>query len=542
MGCHRKGFGTMGILVIWWAACLQVNSVHGTIASRKNQAQLGLDAKSPSPTPGMDVVEQPYPYEPNDYFVKIVRVDPLDKFKKYRGDYNFTNPHYWSSTIFTGIPGYAIGAAWFFVGLVYAGFLVYQHYTKRNEKEPKGLPYMCRSHVWSLALGLVLTILIITLSSVVLAANTKFYTRAKVVKNTLVSATEEATKTIYNVTDAIEDMQKQVQADVETESDRDLNSTSEKLKTTASDLRDQAHKNQHLIEKGLRLLFVSTICLVSVNLALVLVLPVFSAIRCRRTFLSVIFICWFLTVLLWLYFGAYYFINKFAEDSCSGLEEFRQHPHNSSLGSVLPCDDLESAEGILLETREGLHGFINQVNKNISMLRRFSSSQGAWHVCNPFTGPPQYHYHPQKCSADAIQIGDIPQLLNRFTSTEHSSGLESGNDQGKKSIYERDMKMAIVYTRSIQSIINAFPNMETLVNCSFLEHTFSTISIDECPPLRRSVRALWSSMACLSTFMVVLLLVWVAIAHQDQREFSHNFIVPHLSPLGSPKLELRGEP
>jgi hypothetical protein len=49
---------------------------------------------------------------------KSDRIDPLDHFRKYKDGYNLKSKHYWASVIFTGIYGYAIAAAWTFLGLL----------------------------------------------------------------------------------------------------------------------------------------------------------------------------------------------------------------------------------------------------------------------------------------------------------------------------------------------------------------------------------------------------------------------------------------
>jgi hypothetical protein len=49
-----------------------------------------------------------------------------------------------------------------------------------------------------------------------------------------------------------------------------------------------------------------------------------------------------------------------------------------------------------------------QVNANLSTM------QGVpYTVCNPFSAPPEYQYQPDKCPANTIQIGEIPQVCQR---------------------------------------------------------------------------------------------------------------------------------
>ncbi|PNX81894.1 transmembrane protein, partial [Trifolium pratense] len=74
--------------------------------------QIAAQAVSPADSPADNVSEQIIQKD------NTIRVDPLDNFKKYRGGFNITNKNYWSSVIFTGVYGYAIGIFFLLCGIV----------------------------------------------------------------------------------------------------------------------------------------------------------------------------------------------------------------------------------------------------------------------------------------------------------------------------------------------------------------------------------------------------------------------------------------
>lgn len=104
---------------------------------------------------------------------------------------------------------------------------------------------------------------------------------------------------------------------------------------------------------------------------------------------------------------------RFAGDTCAALEEFQRDPRNSSLATILPCDDKLTARWALRDTRAGISDLIDQINKNISEVRSSSAFPGLVNVCNPFSAHPEFTYQPENCSAEEIRIGDIPRVRKK---------------------------------------------------------------------------------------------------------------------------------
>ncbi|KAM0940095.1 putative transmembrane protein [Dioscorea sansibarensis] len=461
-------------------------------------------------------------------FARTERIDPLDGFKKYKGGFNITNKHYWSSAIFTGKYGYIVAAVWLVFGIVYAVILLIKSicFTGKQRNRIR-LPHSNRCSFWPILSVLVFTILAIVASGVVLGGSSKFHSRAKTVKNIIVRTAEEASNTIHNVTGAAQAMQDDMVLYGDLAGSTNLNATSKKLNDEADNIQRKAIKNMRLVNKGLKILKAVTIVTVTLNLVVVLALLVFLIARTwpkmlRRAFNLLIIICWLLTFLFWLYFGLYYFLNKFAGDTCIALNEYQLDPQNSTLGSILPCRP--SAKSVLRDAGEGIHDIINQVNANISALQSLSLP-GLQYVCNPFSGPPDYTYQPENCSSNTIQIGDIPQVLKRYTCSNNGS-----NDCVGEFISTTDYNRAVVYTNSLQNILNSYPSVERLVNCQLVKDAFSEILVNHCKPLKRDVHVTWGALAALSTVMVILILAWIFEACYGGRGNKNSYdgsVEPH---------------
>ncbi|XP_062107899.1 uncharacterized protein LOC133818829 isoform X2 [Humulus lupulus] len=466
--------------------------------------------------------------DPMDQPDDTVRVDPLDNFKKYRGGYDITNKHYWSSTIFTGVYGYVPGVLWLVCGILYGGFslaemVLYKNRKSKKLKKRSACQRQC--YLWPILLAIFFTLLAIVASGVVLGGNARFHSEAKTVVDIVINTANEASETIYNTTEAMKVVRDNLGASgINNEVEVFLTSTSRELDLEAADIYRQAKKNRHKIDKGLKIVFIVTTLTITLNLAAVIALSVSGILRLQRALRLLIILCWFLTVLCWLFFGMYFFLNKFVGDTCTALENFQRNPYNNSLSSILPCDELLSAKSVLLDVSAGIHNIVNEVNANISVMQ----SSNDISICNPFSDPPAYHYQPENCPSNTIKIGDIPKVLEVFACSDANN---MSCDNGQFSISNSDYQTVESYSNSIQNLLNAYPGMENLVECQSVKDAFSEILVKHCKPMKKLIRMVWASMVFLSLIMALLVLLWTIRA---QHELNHHFsdggsVGPHSS-------------
>ncbi|KAI3459793.1 hypothetical protein Pfo_016456 [Paulownia fortunei] len=449
-----------------------------------------------------------------------VRVDPLKDFKKYRGGYDITNKHYWSSTVFTGIHGYAIAVIWLLCGLGYGGFLLVTTTCKSSRKLKKRSPCHKQCYLQPLLFAVLFTLLAITATGLVLGGNAKFHSRAKTVIDIIIDTADEASDTIHNTTGAMKDMSSRL-GDVNGSSEATgfLTSTSRRLDAQAADIARQASKNRRLIDKGLKIVYIITTVTISLTLVAVIALLVFGVLKFQRSLQVLIVLCWLFTVLCWLFFGIYFFLQNFAGDTCTALESFQQDPYNNSLSSILPCDELLSAKSVLNDVSAGIYDLVNEVNTNIS-----TSYGNIVQICNPFSPPPMHEYQPWDCPATSIRIGDIPQVL-RMLACPDSEGEDCNGGILVSASYYNTVE---AYSTSIQKLLDVYPGMESLVECQTVKDAFSEILQKHCSPLKRYVRMVWATLVFLSVVMVALVVVWTTRAHHNQNHHSlGGSVKPH---------------
>ncbi|XP_031110762.1 uncharacterized protein LOC116014932 [Ipomoea triloba] len=459
------------------------------------------------------------------------RIDPLDSFKKYRGGYDIRNKHYWSSTVFTGKYGYAIAVVWLLCGFFYGVFLLVTTFCCKRERNKlkKRVPCHKQCYLWPFLSAIFFTVLAVIASGLVLGGNARFHSRADTVVDIIIDTADGASNTIYNTTQAMKEMSADLGAtDQGPDATRFLTSTSKSLDSRAADIERQARKNRRAIEKGLRIVYIISTAIISVNLVAAICLSVFGILKFRRTLRWLIVLCWILTVLCWLFFGIYFFIDKFASDTCTAFENFQEDPYNSSLGSILPCDELVSARSVLGDVSKGIHTLVDQVNENIS--RSYGNFA---QICQPFSEPPEYLYQPDKCASNTIRIEDIPQLLKVVTCTDP-------NCNGGIMITPREFDTMQAYATSIQNILKVYPGMERLVECKTVNDAFADILENHCTPLKRNGHLVWKALVFLSVVMVALVLTWTVEAAHEQRH--HGDLDGSVKPHRAEDEELGTEP
>ncbi|XP_078441269.1 uncharacterized protein LOC144711210 [Wolffia australiana] len=425
------------------------------------------------------------------------RIDPLNGFNKYRGGYNLTNLHYWSSAAFTGVHGYVLAAVWFIVGLLLSSiFLCY------GEKFRRGRWRV----LWLLPLAVLLVLFAIAASGLAMAGSAGFRASAGAVEDKIGGTARDASGTIYNVTTSVTAIQGERYI-----SERLVNASA-KLGIDASALQRKAERNLRMISRGLKILHASTVTLASVCLVSALGLLGSRVLGLRRTFILLVCLSWVLISLCWATSGLYFFVDRFAGDTCQALEEYQRDARNSSLGELIPCEEELPGRGALRDVRSEISGIIDKVNKNISVS---FGAVGA--VCNPFSPPPEFMYQPQSCASGEIRVGDIPKILETYACSEGEAGNRC--EQGKF-ISASDFRSTLIFTSSLQNILNSFQAVENLANCRMIKEAFSDILNEECGPMKKWARTAWAAMTALAVAASLLLFSLAPLSNNDRQRSS----------------------
>ncbi|KAK3020827.1 hypothetical protein RJ639_047699 [Escallonia herrerae] len=447
----------------------------------------------------------------------LKRPDPLCNFRAYNGGYDVRNMHYWASTAFTGIHGYAIAGVWMLFGLGLGSYLILKNLNGGSSSAATVYPDSSYPILFSLIA--LFTFLAIIATSFIIAASRSSLHRTRMLKETIFGAGGDARQTIKTVTLTLRDMQTLLRL-YDPKTSQLLNSTIHRLGEESHGIQLFVDKGRRTSEQAIDTLYIANLVVVTTNL----IFLVAALVIIRLTDYC------FGSVLLFLHWHPGIII--FAEDTCSAFEDFERNPGNSSLKSVLSCAESSYSQKVLVDIGLTVHRFISELNLKVSLLHHLLQLDegnedllGIREICDPFSGAPSYSYEPDTCAKDAISVGDLPNVLSRFTCYKHNS---KGNcTRNGRYLPEASYVMAWAYSQSIQDLINVFPDLQSLTQCTSVKQAFHNAVSRQCRPFRASARMLWCSTLALSIIMLVLSFLWVAKAFQDRgRCFSNCSIVP----------------
>ncbi|KAL0450155.1 UNVERIFIED_CONTAM: hypothetical protein Slati_1571900 [Sesamum latifolium] len=279
------------------------------------------------------------------------RPDPLRKFKHYGRDYDIYDKHYWASTAFTGIPGYAVAGVWLLSGLGFAVFVVVKNL---NGSASPVVDPPNSSNLIMFFLIVLFTVFAISASSVIIAANQKSLQRAEKLEDTLFGAGNDTSQTIGKVRATLQRMQTSL-LPYDSKTCTLLDLIGHRLRKESLRIHGFVGSTRNLATK-----YLVNLVVVSVNLVLLV----------------------------------------------AGLD-----PRNNSLTDMLPCPKSRDSDITLGQINHGVHDFIAEINSKIREL--LASIEGTEYrpipeICDPFSAAPSFSYSPQICRNDSIQVRNLP--------------------------------------------------------------------------------------------------------------------------------------
>ncbi|XVF61359.1 hypothetical protein PTKIN_Ptkin08bG0123500 [Pterospermum kingtungense] len=456
------------------------------------------------------------------------RPDPLRHLKDYDGGYNVTNKHYWASAAFTGVHGYAIAGVWTFCGICLGIFLLFKNISSRDSSSSASSSFTDHLDHYSLLLFilfLVLTLLAIVATSLVIAANQSSLQRTKKLRNTVLKAGEDVRVSIRKLITAMTRIQFLL-LPYDQKTSHKLNVTTHRLGKESRTIRNFVSSHEHSIDVAIQASYLAHLVIAIVNLLLLIAALALLLLHWHPGLIIIILFCWILTAVCWVLTGFDFFLHTFVKDTCSAIEDYVQDPQDNVLSPILPCINSTISDKILAGIGSTIHYFIGELKSKISeAYARFGLNEendslfGFGRICNPFSGAPNYSYVPEVCPKDAIPIGKIPDMLSRFTCYKDNS-TKTCTSYGKFLPVDTYNK-ASAYSYSVQAMLNAFPDLQNLAECTMVKDTFSEVFLHQCRPFRKSLLWQWASMLSLSIFMMFLELTWIVKAYQEKgRSFS----------------------
>jgi len=447
--------------------------------------------------------------------VKSDRRDPTNKFRRYRGGFDISSKSYWASLVFTGVYGYAIGAAWLLLGLILALLACCRRHRGESRREHHS------SNFYLIPRLLVLLLSLFAIGCVIglFVLNHRAFSQANKVKTTVVEASTVVTDTIHTVTETLGRVEDKIEK-YRIPGWQALNFTEAKLNEQAGLVTAKIDRNVRKFNRLINAVEIALIVILSFCLFIIVAALLAAFMRFRRLFFLVIVVAWIATTCIWLLFGLTFAFSNAASDTCQALNEFLAGPVNTTLDNFLPCVDSATSTAALVNVREGIGSIIDTANSTVVTIQRLNNFLGVGNgsllsLCNPIGGPPDYVYNAT-CPAGTLPIADLPQVLAPYVCMANMSTFDCLTDgrfvsaDNNATLYE--------FSQGAQSMLDTVPKLSKLADCSFVTDTFTEFVNRRCRPLKAALRHLWILMLLLSIFFTILTALWILTNHRNAHQ------------------------
>ncbi|CAM6010905.1 unnamed protein product [Sphagnum balticum] len=463
---------------------------------------------------------------------KSDRIDPLDHFRKYKAGYDLKSKHYWASVIFTGIYGYAIAAAWVLLGLLLSLLVCFKSLLRWRRRRARRSS-SCRSKTLSRAPASysIPRLVVVLLSTAAIGCIVALYVSIQEFKSQTTDVEDVVLEAAQNATDSIHTVSAQI-ASVETILQpysspsfvASLNSIENTLSEQANDVESKVLVNKKKYKHVVDIMdYIHSVVVWSMELFLCGFLFLTFVLVVRYRLLSIIVMAWIMTTLTWVAFGIFYAAHNVGSDTCVSLHEYLQNPVNTTLAALLPCAALASANRTYLEARIGIDTVIR--TQNVTFMTYAEGITSLTGLCDPIGPAPDYTY-TGICPNTTLPIGDLQEVIAPLVcNNTNPAALSPSCTNSGKLITENENATFTDLSQAGQAILNIFPLIDGLTNCSFVTDTVSIIVTQKCKPANAAIDHLWNVFLVLSSLMIFLIAFWdVANRLNSQRHYLATII------------------
>ncbi|XP_071702892.1 uncharacterized protein [Rutidosis leptorrhynchoides] len=443
---------------------------------------------------------------------RTTRKDPLDGFKKYRGGWNISERHYWASVAFTAVPFFAMAAAWFvFFGLCLSLIcLCYCCFPR----EPYG--YSRLAYALSLILLMLFTIIAIVGCVVLYTGQAKFYNSTTDTLNYVVHQANITAEKLRNLSDDLASAKKiavaQVFLPVQVQSDIDEQQT--KLNATSYALSDRTENNKEDIHRVLNSVRLALIILSAVMLFLTFLGFLFSLFGMQSMVYTLVIVGWILVTGTFILAAIFLVLHNVTDDTCVSMNQWVMYPTaHTALDDILPCVDNATAQETSRKSKEvtsQLVDVINQVITNVTNINfapnftpLFFNQSGPFMplLCNPYKSD----FTDRACDPKEVTLVNATQVYGQFVCQVSPSGICVTTGRLTPDFYSQ-MSAGI---RLSYGLFLYGPFLVDLQDCTFVRQTFTDISRDHCPGLRRYSNWIYIGLLMVSLAVLLSLVFWV---------------------------------
>ncbi|KAA8529084.1 hypothetical protein F0562_033428 [Nyssa sinensis] len=398
------------------------------------------------------------------------RPDVLRGFRRYRGGWDITNKHYWTSVGFTVAAGFILARLWF----VSFGLALLVHHCCGWRINVKG-----KGSHFSQRICLIMLIV---------------FTCAAAIGCILLSVGQddfhgEALHTLSYVVFLPSDVKD------------DIDKLNVDLNTAADMLTEKTNEDSGKIRRVFNSVRSALITVAAVMLLLSLLGLVLSVLGHQHAIHIFIISGWLLVAVTFVLCGVFVILDSAISDTCMAMGEWVDNPHaETALSDILPCVDQRTTNQTLIQNRLPQSNS-NYYNQSGPLMPR---------LCYPY----DYQLQDIPCTSQAVSMANASLVWENYTCTVSPS--ESCTSVGRLT---PNMYGQLVAAVNICFALEHYtPPLLSFQDCNFVRDTFQNIASDYCPPLKHHLRMVNVGLALISVGVMLCLALWILYANRPQRE------------------------
>ncbi|XP_076919196.1 uncharacterized protein LOC143579906 [Bidens hawaiensis] len=386
-------------------------------------------------------------------------------------------------------------------------------------REPYG--YSRLAYALSLILLILFTIVAIVGCVILYTGQGKFHNSTTKTLDYVVDQANTTAQKLRNLSDILASAKKvgvaQVFLPVNVQSDIDEIQT--KLNSSSYELSDRTEDNKDDIQEGLDRVRLALIILSAVMLFLTFLGFVFSIFGMQCMVYTLVILGWIFVTGTFILAGIFLLLHNVTADTCVSMTEWVDNPTaHTALDDILPCVDNATAQETSLRTKEVTSQLVNVINQvitnvtNINFAPNFTplyfnqSGPAIPLLCNPF----KPDYTDRTCDPKEVSLSNATQVYSQFVCQVSPSGICTTTGRLTPDFYSQ-MSAGIKVSYGLYLY---GPFLVELRDCTFVRQTFTDITRDHCPGLRRYSNWIYVGLLMVSLAVMLSLVFWVTYGRE----------------------------
>uniref|UniRef100_A0A1D1Z2W9 Transcription elongation factor SPT6 n=1 Tax=Anthurium amnicola TaxID=1678845 RepID=A0A1D1Z2W9_9ARAE len=448
------------------------------------------------------------------------RPDVLLKFKLYRGGWDITNRHYWTSVGFTGAAGFILAFLWF----ILFGLALLAHHCCNWSINIKDKGFS-RARKICLIFLLLFTCAALVGCILLSVGQDEFHGEVLDTLNFVVNQSDFTVQILRNVTEFLS-LAKTINVDqviLPSDVQGKIDKLNVDLNDAATMLSEKTTENSRKIKQIFGDVRCALIAVAAVMLVIAVVGFLLSLFRHQHAIYIFIFSGWLLVAVTFILCGVFLIVNNAISDTCLAMNEWVHNPQaETALSSILPCIDERTSNLTLRQSKEVVLQLVNVVNTAIDTIVNADPSQlnSSYYynqsgplmpaLCSPYDSRLNDH----QCEPSEVSLDNASMIWQNYTCTVSASGSCITVGRVTPNLYKQ-LEAAI---NASYALDHYTPLLLSLHDCNFVRETFDTITSHYCPRLEHNLGMVNAGLAMISSGVMLCLVLWILYANRPRRE------------------------